>query len=120
MGLLSAGVQNNVLFNDINNNQYMIDFDKQGKLFIYELTGTQLSVPGHNVAYTKYDNSASNWRLVDSASQENTSNHGMQLGGIFQNNKFNHFKRNAGVAAYMFKKILPQEFVRSMPQGLVL
>ena len=119
-GNINGGIQKNILFNDINSSQYMIDFDKQGRLFIYELTGMQLSVPGHNVAYNKYDNSSSNWRLVDSASQENTSTHGMQLGGIFQANKFKYWKEYAGVAAYMFKKVSPQEFVKSMPCGLVL
>ena len=115
-----GGVQHNILFNDINSNQYMIDFDKQGKLFIYELTGLQLSAPGHNVVYAKYDNSASNWRVIDSLGKEKTSTYGMQLGGIFQDNKFKFLKEYAGVAAYMFKKVSPQEFIKNMPQNMVL
>lgn len=114
----NSGIAKNILFNNINENQYMISFDKQGHLFIYELTGLQLSAPGHNIAYAKYDNSNFNWRVVDSAGTSST--YGMQLHGIFQNNNFEYLKNYAGVAAYMFKKVSNQEFLYYMPQSLVL
>ena len=117
-GVLDKGIRKNMLFNNINNNQYMIWFDKQGNMSLYELTGLQLSAPGHNVAYAKYDNSAFNWRVVNSAGE--SSNYGIQLGGIFQDARFQNLKAVGGVGAYMFKKVSSQEFLQYMPQGLVL
>ena len=118
LGIFNKEIKKNILSDNINNNKYMIWFDKQGNMSLYELTGLQLIIPHYNAAYAKYDNSQYNWRVYDIYGKN--SNKGMQINEIFTDNTYNRLKNYAGVAAYMLKKIYSQEFLQYMPHGLVL